>query len=93
LRATSRLIVDGARPSSAAIARSERPATRPRETSSRSARLSARFERLRSGGRMPPDGDSTEKIDDDSRSNRRPIELIDSPRRHRSQISARCTAE
>ena len=44
-------------------------------------------------GRMPPDGDSTEKTDEDSRSNRRPIELIDSPRRHRSQISARCAAE
>jgi hypothetical protein len=42
---------------------------------------------------MPPDDDSTENTDEDSRSNRRPIELIDSPRRHRSQISARCAAE
>jgi len=42
---------------------------------------------------MPPEGDSTEKIDDDCRSNRRPIELIDSPRCHRSQISDRCAAE
>src|SRR5665809_87322 len=35
---TSRLIVDGARPSPAAIARSDRPAARPREISSRSAK-------------------------------------------------------
>lgn len=42
---------------------------------------------------MPPDGDSAENTDEDSRSNRGPIEIIDSPRRHLSQISARCAAE
>ena len=39
---------------------------------------------------MPPVGESTENTDEDSRSNRRPIELIDSPAIQRSQISARC---
>lgn len=42
---------------------------------------------------MPPVGDSTEKTDEDARSNRRPIELIDSPAFQRFQISARCAAE
>jgi hypothetical protein len=71
------------------MARGERPATRPLDISSRSARLSARPDRFRSGGRIPPDGESTEKIDELSRSKPRPIELIDSPRCHLSQISAR----
>ena len=39
--------------------------------------------------RIPPDGEMTEKTDEDSRSNRRPIELIGSPACQRSQISAR----
>ena len=47
---------------------------------SRSGRLSACLARCRSGGRMPPVGEITEKTDEDSRSNRRPIELIGSPR-------------
>jgi hypothetical protein len=63
---------------------------------STSARLSARADRLRRAGRIPLVGDSTEKtekIDDECRSNSRPIELIDPPRRNLSQISARCSAE
>ena len=48
---------------------------------------------FRSAGRIPPEGESTEKIEDESRSKPRPIELIDPPRCHRSQISARCEAE
>jgi hypothetical protein len=48
---------------------------------------------IRSAGQMPPVGEITKKTDDDSRSNRRPIELIDSPRCQRSQISALRAAE
>jgi len=89
LRLTSRLIVEGARPSRRAIARKGSLTLRPRDISSRSERLSARLQRLRSAGLMPPVGDITENIDDGSRSNLRPIELIDSPRCQRSHISAR----
>jgi transposase len=42
---------------------------------------------------QPPVGEITEKTDEDSRSNRRPIELIDSPACQRSHISDRWTAE
>jgi len=42
---------------------------------------------------MPPVGEITENTDEDARSNRRPIELIDSPACQRSQISARSAAE
>ncbi len=93
LRRTSRLIVDGDRPSNRAIPRSEQRVLSPREISSRSPRLSACEARFRSGGRMPPVGESTENTDEDSRSNRRPIELIDSPAFQRSQISARWASE
>jgi hypothetical protein len=56
--------------------------------------LSAFLARRRSGGRIPPVGEITEKTDeDDSRSNRRPIELIGSPACQRSQISDRWAAE
>jgi hypothetical protein len=54
LRLISRLTVEGERRSEAAIDRIEWPATKPREISSRSARLSARGERLLGGGRIPP---------------------------------------
>jgi hypothetical protein len=39
--------------------------------------------------RMPPVGEITEKTEEDSRSNRHPIELIGSPACQRSQISDR----
>src|SRR3546814_5317957 len=65
---------------------------KPLDISSRSISLSARPDRLRSAGRMPPEGDRTEKIEEDSRSKPRPIELIDYPRCHRSKISERCAA-
>src|SRR5258708_38579909 len=58
-----------------------------REISSRSERLSVCLERRRSGGRIPPVGEITEKTEEDSRSNRRPIALIGSPACQRSQIS------
>jgi hypothetical protein len=45
--------------------------------------------RCRTGGRMPPVGEITENTDEDARSNRRPIDFIDSPASQRSQISDR----
>jgi hypothetical protein len=41
---------------------------------------------------MPPVGEITENTDEDSRSNLRPIELIDSPRCQQSHIPARWLA-
>jgi hypothetical protein len=38
---------------------------------------------------MPPVGEITENTDEDSRSNLRPIELIESPRCQQSHIPAR----
>jgi hypothetical protein len=72
-------MVDGDRPKWRAIDRNEQRMLSHREISSRSGRLSACLARCRSGGRMPPVGEITEKTDEDSRSNRRPIELIGSP--------------
>src|ERR1700731_325821 len=73
--------------------RKERRMLSHREISSRSERLSARLGRCRSGGRMPPVGEITEKTDEDARSNGRPLELIGSPACQRSQISDRWAAE
>jgi hypothetical protein len=81
--------VDGDRPSLRAIDRNEHCMLSPREISSRSPRLSTIGARRRSAGRMPPAGEITEKTEEDPRSNRRPIDFIDSPACQRSQISAR----
>jgi hypothetical protein len=54
LRFTSRVTVDGARPSLAAIPRHDSPAARPREMSSRSASDSCLGERTRDAGLIPP---------------------------------------
>src|SRR5258705_6279075 len=72
-------MVDGDRPKWRAIDRNEQRMLSHRDISSRSERLSACLPRCRSGGRMPPVGEITEKTDEDCRSNRRPIELIGSP--------------
>ena len=45
---------EGARFREAAIERMEQPVAMPRDISSRSARVNADLERLRSGGRIPP---------------------------------------
>src|ERR1700692_5095517 len=50
-----------------------------REISSRSERLSVCLEQRRSGGRIPPVGEITEKTEEDSRSNRRPIASAPQP--------------
>src|SRR6476646_3360787 len=80
-------MVDGDRPKWLAIDLNEQRMLSHREISSRSERLSTCLARCRSGGRMPPVGEITEKTDEDSRSNRRPIELIDSPACQRSQTA------
>src|SRR4029077_5853576 len=88
LRAISRLTVDGARLRLQAIRRNDCPCGSPREISSRSVSVSASLERRRGGGRMPPVGQMCAKIDDEFLPKTRPIDLIPSPLRHRSQISA-----
>ncbi len=55
-RVTSRLTVDAARSRPMAISRIDEPAAMPREISSRSAKLSARRERARATGAIPPRG-------------------------------------
>lgn len=54
LRLISRLMVDGARPSRAAVERIDSPATIAREISSRSAKVNAVVARRRPAGRNPP---------------------------------------
>jgi hypothetical protein len=54
LAETSRHTVEGERPSAAAIARSDRPAARPREISSRSVNVNRSSQRRRGAGRIPP---------------------------------------
>src|SRR3981189_3786213 len=80
-------MVEGDRPRWRAIDRTEQRMLSHREISSRSERLRACLARCLSAGRMPPVGEITEKTDEDSRSNRRPIELIGSPAPHRSPTS------
>jgi hypothetical protein len=58
LRLTSRLTVDGARPSNRAIERIEHRATMPRDIASRSDNVKDNRERRRSKGRIPPCGDT-----------------------------------
>ena len=82
-------MVDGDRPKWRAIDLNEQRMLSHREISSRSERLSACLARHRSGGRMPPVGEITEKTEEDSRSNRAPDELIGSPACQRSHISDR----
>jgi hypothetical protein len=86
-------MVDADRPKWRAIERNERRMLSQREISSRLERLNACLARRRSGGRIPPVGEITEKTEEDSLSNRRPIALIGSPACQRSQISDRWAAE
>jgi hypothetical protein len=59
------------------MARIDSPPTIPLDISSRSDSVNANADRFLSVGRMPPVGDNRPNIEDDSRSNTRPIELID----------------
>ena len=60
----ARMMVDADRPKWRAIDRNERRMLSHREISSRSERVSACLARCRSGGRMPPVGEITEKTDE-----------------------------
>jgi hypothetical protein len=93
LRWISRLIVDGVRPSDAAIDRIERPATTPREISSRSVNVNADLERCRSAGRIPPDSATIRWIDEWYRSNNPAIWWRVSPFCQRSHMRAFWLAE
>jgi hypothetical protein len=89
LRATSRLSVDGARPSSRLIARSDWPHARRREISSRSAGVRANRDRRRGRGVMPPSAATRVWITLDARRSPCAICLTDSPRCHRAHSSFR----
>jgi hypothetical protein len=88
LPATSRLIVEGARPSSAAISRSDRPAARPREISSRSSKLNRRDARRRGSGMIPPHRTRYERTVLVGNPNARAVGFIEWPDRIRRQISS-----
>jgi hypothetical protein len=87
-RETSRLTVEGARANASAIDRSDRPATRPREISSRSAKLSASRDRRRVGGLIPPLGHICAKTLECDLPKARAIASRPSPFFHRLQSSA-----
>jgi len=78
-RATSRLMLDGARWSRPAILRSEAPSASPREISSRSLIVSTRGERRRTAGTYPPLEATTPWIEPGCLPSARPISLSDSP--------------
>src|SRR5262249_32201015 len=87
--ATSRLSVDGARPSFRLIARSDSPDVRCLEISSRSLGVSAKRDRRRKRGGMPPSAATAVWITLGAR--RRPCAICrtDSPRRQRTHSSFR----
>ena len=91
--ATSRLIVEGARPSEVAIARSASPLARAREISSRSKSVSALARRLRVRGRNPPVARTTKRIELWCFASARPISSNDWPAVQRCQSSRFCAGD
>jgi hypothetical protein len=87
-RAISRLTVEGARFSAAAIVRIDRPAAIPRETSSRSMRLSVRGARRRGVGAIPPRATTTLRMTALRRFSARPMARSGVPLFHMRQISS-----
>src|SRR5699024_8189323 len=87
--ATSRLIVKGALPSSAAIVRMDLSAARPREISSRSARLSAPGGGVGSGNQIPPRGRKIENTDPGGTPTVSEISVKECPCFHSSQTRRR----
>src|SRR6266436_6716965 len=61
-RVISRLTVEAARSRPLAISRIDEPEAIPRETSSRSARVRASWERRRAAGGIPPRGNNKQRI-------------------------------
>lgn len=87
-RAISRLTVEGARFSAAAIVRIDRPAAIPREISSRSTRLSAHGARRRGIGAMPPRATTTLRMTALRRFSARPMARSVVPAFRLRQISS-----
>ena len=87
MRLILRLIVEGGRFKYLAIERMDKSATAPLEISSYSDRVRALLDGLRRSGRMPPVGANILKIEEEGRSNNRPIEVRDSPFSQRTHIS------
>ena len=81
-------MVEGERPSCDVIARNDKQRTNPLVISPHSDGVKANRDRRRGGGRMPPVGANSLKIDEDGRPNNRPIKVKDSPRCQGSQMSA-----
>jgi hypothetical protein len=88
LPATSRLIVDGARPKPAAMTRPDAPAARLREISSRSANDSRNSARQRGTGRIPPVRLSKSRTVEGCRRIARANTFTASPDRHRRHTSS-----
>src|SRR5271163_490881 len=84
-RATSRHREEAARSRPRAISRIEEPEAIPRERSSRSATVSAKRERRRSAGEIPPRGNNTARMQLCGLSKARPISCNDCPAFQRLQ--------
>src|SRR6266508_1316363 len=84
-------MVEGARLSLVAIARTDKPSASPREISSRSASASTRGERRRVAGTYPPLEATTPWIEPGCFPRARPISLRDSPAFHRDHSSRFCS--
>ena len=93
LPATSRLIVEPARPRSRPSCLKECPSTRPREISSRSLRLRDPDLRDRGIGAKPPFAATTPNTEAACLPNARPISLSVSPAFQRRQSSAFCSCD
>ena len=91
-RRTSRLTVDGARRSWRLICRTDVPLARPREMASRSGSVSARRERWRAAGGIPPVRATSYRTTLAIRPSARPMAFSDSPCRHRRHSSVFCAA-
>lgn len=69
------------------MARTDRPATTPREISSRSAKLSANRDRLRDGGLIPPVGYICAKMHECDLPKTRAIDFSPEPSLRRTKVS------
>jgi hypothetical protein len=86
----SRLIVEAARPNDLAIARSDQPAARQREISSRSVKLNRNGARRRATGPIPPARSSNARTVDGLTRICRDSTRTACPDRHRDHTSSTC---
>src|SRR5688500_4736211 len=80
-------MVEGARPSRRAIARSDSPAASPREISSRSPKLKTRGERVRGDWAIPPCPQITRRTVSVGCASVAPTTTVECPARHPVQIA------